>query len=166
MKEETGRFLSPTIGELSLDEVIDEIVRFMDEDANRHYRLVIGTDSQNKRINGVSEIDFVTAIVIHKIGKGGRYFWTREREIKKYVLQEKIFTETAKSLELAEKLVPVIRNRVSAGKYDLEIHVDVGSVGPTRTMIREVVGMVTGNGYTVKTKPDSYGASTIADRHT
>jgi len=33
-------------------------------------------------------------------------------------------------------------------------------------MIKEVVGMVTGNGFTAKTKPDSYGASKVADKHT
>jgi len=26
--------------------------------------------------------------------------------------------------------------------------------------------MVTGNGFTAKTKPDSYGASKVADKHT
>jgi hypothetical protein len=33
-------------------------------------------------------------------------------------------------------------------------------------MIREVVGMVNGNGFTAKTKPDSWAASTVADKHT
>jgi hypothetical protein len=33
-------------------------------------------------------------------------------------------------------------------------------------MIAEVVSMIKGNGYEVKTKPDSFGASKVADRHT
>jgi len=33
-------------------------------------------------------------------------------------------------------------------------------------MIKEVVGMVRGSGYNAKTKPDAYGASAVADRHT
>lgn len=36
----------------------------------------------------------------------------------------------------------------------------------TREMIREVVGMVSGNGFTAKTKPESYGAFVVADKHT
>jgi predicted RNase H-related nuclease YkuK (DUF458 family) len=32
-------------------------------------------------------------------------------------------------------------------------------------MIREVVGMVVGNGYTAKTKPESFAASSVADKH-
>jgi len=39
-------------------------------------------------------------------------------------------------------------------------------VGPTREMIKEVVGMVNGNGFTAKTKPESYGAFVVADKHT
>jgi len=31
--------------------------------------------------------------------------------------------------------------------------------------IKEVVGMVTGNGFVAKTKPDAWGASTVADKH-
>lgn len=159
-------FVSPTIGELSLDEVVNEIHKFIREDSYSAYRVVIGTDSQTKKINGEAEIDFVTAIVVHRIGTGGRYFWTRERQKRKYVLREKIYTETTKSLLYAEQIVPLIRAKIPAATYDLEIHIDVGSVGPTREMIKEVVGMVAGSGYKAKTKPEAYGASTVADRHT
>jgi len=69
------------------------------------------------------------------------------------------------SLDIAEKIVPKIRKKVSPAKYDLEIHIDVGPLGPTREMIREVVGMVNGNGFTAKTKPESWGASSVADKH-
>ena len=62
--------------------------------------------------------------------------------------------------------MPQLRAVLPAGRYDLEIHVDVGTVGPTREMIKEVVGMVTGSGYTAKTKPESFGASVVADKHT
>ena len=49
---------------------------------------------------------------------------------------------------------------------DVEIHVDIGQKGPTRELIAEVVGMIRGNGFNVKTKPDAFGASSVADRHT
>lgn len=70
------------------------------------------------------------------------------------------------SLEVAQDMVPSLREAVSPAKYDLEIHIDVGSLGPTRDMIKEVVGMVNGNGFTAKTKPESWGASSVADKHT
>lgn len=159
-------FHSPTKGELGLRKLVDEISAFISDEPNKAYRLVIGSDSQAKKINGVAEIDFVTAVIIHRKGSGGRYFWRKERQTKKYVLREKIYTETLMSLELAQKLVPALRRAIPASKYDLEIHIDVGPLGPTRDMIKEVVGMVTGSGYKAKTKPESYGAFVVADKHT
>jgi len=81
-------------------------------------------------------------------------------------LRDRIYTETLMSLELAQKIVPEIRKVITAAKYDLEIHIDVGALGPTREMIKEVVGMVSGNGFVAKTKPESWGASSVADKHT
>ncbi len=79
----------------------------------------------------------------------------------------KIYTETFLSLDLAQKFVPQLKNSLN-GKtnYDLEIHIDVGEAGDTRDMIKEVVGIVTGNGFTAKTKPESFGAYVVADKHT
>ena len=158
-------FNSPSKGELATDGVIKEISGFVNEDPAAFYRLVIGTDSQTKSTNGSPEIDYVTAIVVHRRGKGARYFWRKERKYKIPVLRDKIYTETLMSLDAAQEFVPLLRRAVSPAKYDLEIHIDVGSLGPTRDMIKEVVGMVTGNGFVAKTKPDAWGASTVADKH-
>lgn len=145
--------------------MVEDIASFVDEEPSSFYRLVIGTDSQTKRLNGKSEIDFVTAIIIHRTGTGARYYWRKEKVKKAPVLRDKIYTETLMSLGVAQKIVPEIRKYVSPKKYDLEIHIDVGPLGPTREMIREVVGMVNGNGYTAKTKPHAWGASSVADKH-
>ena len=150
-----------------MEKVISEIEDFINEEPRSFYRLVIGSDSQTKAINGKSEINFVTAIVVHRRGRGARYFWKKEKKyVKVPVLRDKIYTETTMSLEIAEEFVPELRKRISPAKYDLEIHIDVGPLGPTREMIREVVGMVNGNGYVAKTKPESWGASSVADKHT
>lgn len=159
-------FFSPSKGELSLEELILEISQYIREEPDCLYRLVIGTDSQIRGSNGLSEIFFVTAVVLHRIGFGGRYFWAKEKRAQKMFLRDRIYTETLLSLALAETVVPLIRKAVPDSLYDLEIHIDVGPNGPTREMIKEVVGMVTGNGYIAKTKPDSYGAYVVADRHT
>jgi predicted RNase H-related nuclease YkuK (DUF458 family) len=49
---------------------------------------------------------------------------------------------------------------------NVQIHLDVGENGQTRDLIREVVGMVVGSGFDARIKPDSFGASSVADRHT
>ena len=166
MGKVNGVFNSPTKGILSVPEVISEISGFVDEEPSRFYRLVIGTDSQTKSIDGKAEIGFVTAVVVHRRGQGGRYFWRKVKKGKIPVLRDKIYTETLMSLETAQELVPLLRKAISPAKYDLEIHIDVGPLGPTREMIREVVGMVSGNGFVAKTKPEAWGASTVADKHT
>ena len=52
------------------------------------------------------------------------------------------------------------------GDLDLEIHLDVGEKGQTKDLIREVVGMVVGSGFDARIKPDSFGASKVADKYT
>ena len=158
--------MSPTKGTLNISEVVSEVSDFVKKDPASFYSLVIGTDSQAKRIDGKSEINFVSAVIVHRKGHGARYFWKKEKKFRIPVLREKIYTETLMSLELAENIVPLLRAAISPAKYDLEIHIDVGSLGPTREMIREVVGMVNGNGYVAKTKPEAWGASSVADKHT
>jgi len=159
-------FSSPTLGALSVDKMVAEIAGFVEEDPASFYRLVIGTDSQAKRINGKAEVDFVTAIVVHRIGNGARYFWKKERVGMKPVLRDKIYKETLRSLATAEELIPDLREAIRPAKYDLEIHIDVGAIGPTREMIKEVVGMVTGNGYAAKIKPQAWAAASVADKYT
>lgn len=160
------KFISPRLGVLDIENLMQEISNFVEDEPESSYRLVIGTDSQVKKSNGVAECDFVTAIIIHRIGYGARYFWRKEKVTTAPVLRDKIYKETMMSLELANELVPDLKGHMNGSNYALEIHIDVGSVGPTREMIREVVGMVTGSGYVAKTKPESWGASKVADRYT
>jgi predicted RNase H-related nuclease YkuK (DUF458 family) len=165
-KTDGNGFVSPTRGPLSTAEVISDIADFVHQEPGGFYRLVIGTDSQAHSTSGKGEIDFVTALIVHRQGRGARYYWRKEKLYKKPVLRDKIYTETLMSLAIAQEVVPDLRKAVTPAKYDLEIHIDVGPLGPTREMIREVVGMVNGNGYTAKTKPESWGASSVADKHT
>ena len=166
MDTKDGLFISPTKGKMTPTQAIAEISRFINEEPERFYRVVIGSDSQAKRTKGVGEIDYVTALIVHRMGSGARYFWKKVKMQKVPVLRDKIYTETSLSLATAAEIVPLLREAVSPAKYDLEIHIDVGPIGPTREMIKEVVGMVQGNGYKAKTKPESWGASTVADKHT
>jgi predicted RNase H-related nuclease YkuK (DUF458 family) len=159
-------FTSPSFGRLTIGEMVDSLVAFMAEEPDLFYRLVIGTDSKCGRHDRVRVVDFVTAVVIHRKGKGARYFWQKNRVDKIGSLRDKIYTETLLSIQLAEKLVPALTKKLNGERYRLEIHIDVGDAGPTREMIKEVVGMVNGNGFTARTKPEAYGASCVADKHT
>jgi len=159
-------FINPSKGKMTIKQMVDELVAFMREEPDYFYRLSVGTDSKTGRPDPREQVNFVTAVVIHRKGKGGRYFWQKNKVSKIGSLRDKIYTETLLSIQLAEKLVPNLTKKLNGERYKLEIHIDVGDVGPTREMIREVVGMVTGNGFTAKTKPESFGAFSVADKHT
>ncbi|MEJ6950663.1 ribonuclease H-like YkuK family protein [Natronospora cellulosivora (SeqCode)] len=157
------KFMSPTDGILELEQVYDTILSFVEKKPADDYKLIIGTDSQA----GIDEVVFVTAIVIYRVGRGGRFFYKKNTEKLKIGMKQRIFYEVSKSLEIASKLTAFFANQVV---YDdelkVEIHVDVGEKGPTNSIIREVVGMVVGSGYDALIKPDSYAASTVADKFT
>ena len=155
-------FHSLTYGQLSLSQVRQRTLAFMKKDSEAKYRIVVGTDSAP--VKGGAN-DFITALVVHRVGRGAIYFWQRKVEKKKMVLRQKIYQEAVMALEFAEKVLTVFA-KDGINRYDVEIHVDVGKFGETREMITEVVGMIRGSGFKVKTKPESYAASTVADRHT
>jgi len=160
-------FISPTNGKRKQIELVDDIAKFIENSPKDSFRLIIGSDSHVRGKNGRSKLKLVTAIVVHRIGFGGRYFWQGKTVPKTHSLRDKIYAETLLSLDTAEKFLPKLNKRLNGnGSYQLEIHIDVGRAGDTRDMIKEVVGMVTGNGYIAKTKPESYGASKVADKHT
>ncbi len=154
-------FNSPTFGLLSLQEAISKITEFVSADKLAAYDLIIGTDSQAKE----GQVDFVSAIVVHRVGSGGIYFWQRKIDKKKYVLKTRIYQEATLSLLLAQNFMKATRGN-GLSKFEVSIHVDIGEVGPTREMINEITGMIRGSGFACQIKPESYAASKVADRYT
>lgn len=152
-------FTSPSFGRMSFDEMFSRMIEYMRENGGQKYNLIIGTDSF---LN--TDTLFVSAVIIHKVGHGGRYFYKKMHRRKIENMRQRIFYETSLSIELAS----VIRARLNENgfkKLPVEIHLDVGANGDTREIVKEVVGMVNGSGYAAVTKPDSFGASKVADRH-
>ena len=160
-------FNSPTQGRLSFEEVVDSIISFMREDPDVSYRLIIGTDSREHR-EGSSIQAFVTALIIHRIGFGGRYFWRKTFRRGTRSIREKIYAEAMLSLEVSQQFLQIFNNlfQDELSDYKIEIHVDVGNNGPTRHLIRELVGMIESFGFIARVKPESFGASRVAHRHT
>lgn len=153
-------FISPTKGRLTFDQVFLDIVGFIREDQEKNYKLIVGTDSQIRE-----SICYVTAIVILREGKGGRFYYSKDREKNKVGFKQRIFLETTRSLGVASHLAEHLAT-LGWNDLNIEVHLDVGERGRTKEIIREVVGMVTGSGFGARIKPDSYGASKVADKFT
>ena len=154
-------FHNPSIGDMTFDDVLLTLVSEMAGGARDRFALLIGTDSSTSS----NHLDLVSAIVLHKIGHGGRYFWTRTRERRAPSLRFQIWREAWLSFELAQAVIRGLEAH-SLLQVNLEIHVDIGENGPTKELIDEVVGMIMGNGLEVRIKPHAYAASAVADKHT
>lgn len=156
------QFNSPTYGSIDQAQVVSLMRDFVQQNTEREYRLIVGSDSLPGH-DGQAYL--VTAIVLHRVGNGGIYYWKRKLSNKIHTLRDRMYAEALASIAMAQhlesitELQPLLTNHI-------EIHVDVGQDGPTRDMIKELVGMIIAHGYQARTKPESFAASKVADRHT
>lgn len=116
-------FISPTFGILSLEEVFAKIIQFVKNEQEKSYSLIIGSDSFPGE-----ETVFVTAIIVHRKGSGGIYFYRKIRLEKMSNLKLRIFTEASLSLELAEMMKKKLMEN-GFSRLPVEIHLDVGKNG-------------------------------------
>lgn len=156
------RFVSPTRGDMSLEDVAADIVRYRREAPDDRYRLIVGSDSQPQ--NARYATLFVTAVVVHRVGKGARFYFQKRPYKKSLPLRQRIFMEAAYALEVVQALEEALRP--AGDSLPIEVHLDIGEKGETKTLIKDIVGWVTSSGYEAKIKPDSFGASKVADRFT
>jgi len=158
-------FRSPSVGELDGTSMIDELIEFANDDPSAPYEVTIGTDSRGLP----NHSSFVSVVAIHRVGHGGRYFWHRFERKPFNDFRRRIYLEATRSIDLARKLTKGFEDKLDRVPdefdFDFEIHVDVGRNGPTSELIQEIVGMVRGYGYSVRTKPDAYCAAVVADRY-
>jgi len=167
-----GYFFNPSKGNLILKDVIQEIFRYIHEKPEKFYDVIVGCDSSSEE-----NPQFPVAVVVLRKGEGGRFFLKRinyknNPEKKFYNRHQRILEEVLLSCELALCLREFLDKEIKGSEkeklnYQFRyIHADVGENGATKDMIKEVVGLIRGNGFEPKIKPESYVASIVADRYT
>lgn len=165
-----GHFFSPSKGNLSLEQVIGEIFGYMQEVPEKHYEVIVGTDSPSS-----DKPFFPIAIVVLRTGAGGRFFLKKmsypDNFLKRFAninWKNRILQEVYLSCELALSLRETLEKANKLGlKYIFEyIHADVGELGKTKEMVKEVTGLIRSTGFEPRIKPMSFAASNIADRYT
>jgi predicted RNase H-related nuclease YkuK (DUF458 family) len=164
-----GHFYNPTKGNLTLDGAIEEIFAYMEEQPQKDYEIVVGCDSASSE-----QPSFPTTIVVRRVGEGGRFFLKKISYGKRrfYNFKQRILQEVMLSCELALVLREELELRrlllLPEGlKWNFSyIHADIGEQGATREMVREVTGLIRGNGFEPMIKPFSFAASVIADKYT
>ncbi len=146
---------------LTTEQVVRAVAEFVAEEPNREYKIIVGSDSEKRPAD---KADFVTAIVVHRVGRGGRYFWRHLESGNIHTLRDRMWQEVLFSIELSKELVTLLKD-AKLDKCAFEVHVDVGEHGATRAMIQELVGAVRANNFEARIKPNSFAASKVADRH-
>ena len=160
-------FYTGSNGPIGFENIPDAINQYYqkNKDLTSDISIIIGTDSQN-----FSDTKVVSVICVIAAGHGGIFFYriTREPIIKD--IRRKLHVETNHSLNLAADLVDILE---TDKKYEelflncpISIHVDAGNSekGKTRALIPELVGWIKACGYTACIKPESYAASSVADK--
>lgn len=155
---------------LGFDELIGELIKYINKEPKAEYKITIGTDS-----NASNWAQFITAVTILRVGNGGRYFWTRSEKIFCPTLYDRIYKETMQSITFTQELKSRLKEKIgeeffgpasTGGDDKISVHIDVGNNGPTKELVEGVVGMVKGFGLEAVIKPYSFGAFVVADRHT
>lgn len=150
---------SPTYGKVSYEKMINIIKNFIKKSPKSIYNISVGTDSQN-----FDYTKTVVVVAIHRVGNGGIFFYDIRKIKKINNISQKLFYETSISLDIATKLSEALERKEI--DFGISIHVDAGKNGPTSKLIPEIVGWIKACGFDCETKPNSYAASSIADKYT
>lgn len=159
--------ISPTYGEVTEERLVEILNEYYQK--NKHFgtefNLTIGTDSQN-----FSDTKVVVVIAIQCVGHGGIYFYEIKRVNRLQDVRSKLNFETNLSLLKANEILQIIEDNEEYDEFYMNttfaIHVDAGfnPKGKTKELIPEIVGWIKACGYECVVKPDSYTASSIANK--
>lgn len=152
---------------IELNQIPDAMLQFYNKVKvyDTQCSVIIGTDSQN-----FADTKTVSVIAIICEQHGGIFFYEITHKPLIMDVRTKLHMETNDSLNLATKLVDMLESDTRFSDMYLScpisIHVDAGNSekGKTKALIPELVGWIKACGYDAKTKPNSFVASTIADR--
>ena len=160
-------FYSETYGKLNIEQIPEKILAFYDKNKKTDgvFQIVVGTDSQN-----FNDTKMVTVIAAYKEGRGGIFFYEIDRINRITNVMQKLNAETSRSLEimmqLAGELEEESKYKMMRDNTLLSIHVDAGwsDKGKTKELIPGLIGWIRACGFEAKCKPESFAASSIADK--
>jgi len=145
----------------TLDEVLESMYLFYKQDPDSEYKIIVGSDSQKHK----RSVTYITAAVIYRVGNGLKLFYSSDKVEQSYKIP--MATRLLKEVEDSINLISKIEKSMLVeliGHDNLEVHIDAGHNGNSRTILSAAIGFVKGMGFSYKIKPESYVASHVADR--
>ena len=159
--------LSQTYGKVTDERLVEILNEYYQK--NKHFgtefNLTIGTDSQN-----FSDTKVVVVVAMQCVGHGGIFFYEIKHVDRLQDVRMKLNFETNLSLLKADRILQLIEEKPEYSELYLNtsfaIHVDAGfnPNGKTKDLVPEIVGWIKACGYECVVKPDSYAASSIANK--
>lgn len=162
MEDKQRIYISPTYGEMTEQQVFNKIANTLKSEPYNDFVITVGTDSQ--RHGTMTRL--VPVISVYRQGKGGFYFYLIEYIPNPKSIRNKLYEETAKSLDRAKRLVEFLDFEGIDNVPIIDVDMGKSPHGKTAELIKEIVGWVTAEGFECHYKPNSNTASCIADRIT
>lgn len=146
-----GKFFHQPITQLVEDAIIRELA------AGHKLKICVGSDSH---VYGEA-INYATAVVFIREGKGAFTFIRKEREIQTISIKHRMLNEVNKSVEIAYAIGSVLE----LYKVEMELHVDVNTNPEFKSnaALKDAMGYILGMGYVFKAKPYAFASSNCAD---
>jgi len=143
---------------VDFSELISLVLKYVD----RGSKIFIGCDSYASN----RKICFATTLCLYGGQDPGRYFFFKEKVLKKHhnQLVTRITEEVRRSVELAEFLM----TEYNLDPDNMELHLDVSPFhtnNGTSKFSDMLKGSVQGSGFVCKLKPNAWASQSIADRH-
>ena len=146
-----GKFFQNPIEKLVEEAIIRE------RNLGYELKVFIGSDSH---VYG-NEIQYATAIVFVRKGKGAFTFIRKQKEFQKISIKERMLNEVNKSVEIAYRIFEILE------KYnvEMEVHADINTDPDFKSNIalKDAMGYILGMGYVFKAKPYAFASSNCAD---
>jgi len=124
--------------------------------------IYIGADSKVYTAGGVRMVAYVTVIILHYgTSKGAKIFKSYRTDRHYGELRLRLMSEVTDAITAGLEIVDHV------GTRNLEIHLDInrGKIHKSSVLVKEATGYVMGSlGIEPKLKPDSFAASSVADR--
>ncbi|WP_299621182.1 ribonuclease H-like YkuK family protein [uncultured Tenacibaculum sp.] len=121
-------------------------------------KICVGSDSQAYK----SHVEYATAIVVLREGKGGFMFMRNLKGTKQISIKERMLKEVTMSVETAYAICNIL------DKYNvaLEVHADINTDPKfqSNVALKDAMGYILGMGFEFKAKPYAFASSSCADK--
>ncbi len=155
--QQKWRNFSGKVFDAHITEIIENaIVR--EQNAGYNLKICVGSDSQAHQ----SHIEYATAIVVLREGKGGFMFIRNRKGTKQIGIKERMLKEVTMSVEVAYAICEIL------DKYNvaLEVHADINTDPKFKSNValKDAMGYILGMGFVFKAKPYAFASSSCADK--